>query len=189
MTKWQYGQVYFNSPCFPVCLAALDMLKRMLGFMAPRKINLEDVKRRLLARKEFLDEVEGMGICGSLARGDFRDRSDIDVFVIIKEEDDRPDVDEIWYQKIKELMGNLRRDITVIIYTLEGLKAVPTWHTIRLASEGVIACDKGKVRETFQRIVEKARKAGLVERKIGKKKVWMVNRPLRRGEIIEVKVE
>lgn len=153
-----------------------------------QEIALEAVRMRLLTKIELLKEVEGIGILGSLARGDFGDKSDIDVFVIIKEEDDRPDIDEIWYKRVKGLIGDLKRDITVILYTLDGLKAVPTWHTIRLASEGIIAYDKGKVRETFQKIIKKAREAGLVEKKIGKRKVWMIGRPLRRGELIEVKV-
>jgi len=46
-----------------------------------------------------------LGIFGSLARVDFRDRSDIDVFVIVREEDDRPEVHELWHQKIRKKYG------------------------------------------------------------------------------------
>lgn len=42
-------------------------------------MNLDVIKRRLL-ELEWIEETEAVGIFGSLARGDFGSRSDINVF-------------------------------------------------------------------------------------------------------------
>jgi predicted nucleotidyltransferase len=40
---------------------------------------LEEIKKIIINSKEFLREIEGIGLCGSLARGDFSSKSDIDM--------------------------------------------------------------------------------------------------------------
>jgi len=64
---------------------------------------LEEVKRKLLEREDLLRDLEALGVCGSLARGEFSQRSDIDIFVVIREEDDREGVDEVGEGFLKRL--------------------------------------------------------------------------------------
>ncbi|MFQ6092781.1 MAG: nucleotidyltransferase domain-containing protein [bacterium] len=155
-----------------------------------RQIGKEDIKKALLSKRNYLEEVLAIGIFGSLARGDFGERSDIDVFVVIKDEDDRGEETDIkWYFRVKELLKNFRRDVTVLVYTPDSLKAVPTWHTLRMAKEGLCFYDKGGIKNIFDAIVAEAKKVGLVEKRFGRKKVWTMNRLLEPGEIIEVRLE
>ncbi len=37
-------------------------------------VMLEEIKKLIINSKEFLGEIEGVGLCGSLARGDFSPR-------------------------------------------------------------------------------------------------------------------
>ena len=57
-------------------------------------------------------------MCGSLARDDFHERSDIDIFVIVKE---RLVDDRIWWDRRSDVLQDFGRDITVLIYR-RGLK-------------------------------------------------------------------
>jgi len=150
----------------------------------------ERVSQKILSRKDYLQEVEAIGIFGSLAREDFTERSDIDIFVVIDDaEDQGEETEKLWYERISDLLAELGRDVTVLVYSMKALRRVATWHTIRLASEGVILYDKGKVKDIFEAIVKEAKRVGLVERRFGRRKVWMMGRPLKRGEIIEVTLE
>jgi len=50
------------------------------------EVLLRRIKKALLDLGDGLEQAEAIGICGSLARGkDFGPRSDIDVFVVVKE--------------------------------------------------------------------------------------------------------
>jgi len=154
------------------------------------KVTLPRVKKTLLTKlRDHLDEVEAMGIFGSLARGTFGERSDIDVFLVLP--DDPVEVQEMWWHRVSDALEDFQRDVTVLVYTFEGLKAVSNWYVLRLASEGVLIYDPGnRVKQLFKKIIKAAHKAGLVERDVGGgQKVWTTRRPLERGEIIEVRVE
>jgi predicted nucleotidyltransferase len=133
-----------------------------------------------------LEEAEAVGIVGSIARGDFTKKSDIDVFVVVKEK--KEDTDGIWWRKISKSLGELGRDVTVIVYSVEGLKRIINWYVLRLASDGIIIYDRGGIKELFGRIIETAHRAGLVEKTIGGYKVWSAEK-LNVGEelILEVK--
>ncbi|MEW6686042.1 MAG: nucleotidyltransferase domain-containing protein [Candidatus Edwardsbacteria bacterium] len=152
------------------------------------EVTLDKVKGILLSRKDYLKEVEAVGIFGSLARGNFGERSDIDIFVILRGWKNGDDPQTEWYRRLSKLFSHYRRDVTVLVYSIMGLKKVATWHTLRLASEGILAYDRGRVKKIFEAIVAEAKRVGLVERQIGTRKVWMMNRPLERGEIIKIEV-
>jgi predicted nucleotidyltransferase len=150
----------------------------------------EYVSWKILSRIDYLQQLEAIGIFGSLARKDFTQRSDIDIFVVVDDVKDRgEETEKLWYDRISDLLADLCRDVTVLVYSVKALRRVATWHTIRLASEGIILYDKGKVKDIFEAIVKEAKRVGLVERKFGRRKVWMMDRPLKRGEIIEVTLE
>lgn len=157
--------------------------------MKVEAINLiEKVKKAILSMGEQLGEAEGVGIFGSLARGDLGNRSDIDVFVILREKEPGIRIDKLWYNRITESLQDLDRDVTVLVYSVRGLKDISNWYVLRLASEGILLFDKGGIKGLFKQIIKAAKNAGLVEEKIGGRKVWKA-KDLRFGEKLEVKVE
>jgi predicted nucleotidyltransferase len=145
------------------------------------------IEEALLSLSDGLEEAEAIGICGSLARGkDFGPQSDIDVFVVVKEADLRPETHRIWWDKIREALNGLDRDVTVLVYTRQALEEICNWYVLRLASEGIVLFDKGGIKELFGRIVQAARDAGLVEEEIEGDRVWTSQ--IKYGEILEVKL-
>lgn len=150
-------------------------------------MNLDEIKRRLL-ELEGIEETEAVGIFGSLVRGDFGPRSDIDVFVVLKSKPSGLKADDLWWKRVYEVLKEFGRDITVLVYSLKGLKEVFSWYILRLASEGVIIYDRGGVEEIFQRIITVAKEAGLVEDEIHGHRFW-IKKDLRLGQTFEVRVE
>jgi len=134
-------------------------------------VSAEKIGKAILSLGKKLEDAVAIGVCGSLARGDFHERSDIDIFVIVKE---RLVDDRIWWDRISDVLQDFGRDVTVLVYTVEGLKRIITWYVLRLASEGVLVYDRGDIRGLFNRIISAAKEAGLVEVQIGDYKVWSV---------------
>jgi predicted nucleotidyltransferase len=136
---------------------------------------------------DVLAEAEGIGICGSIARGEATERSDIDIFVIL----DRyaPDADEVWYHRLNEALSDFRRDVSVLVYPMQNILEVSNWYVLRLASDGIVVYDRGNVRRVFDAVIAAARQAGLVQKRQGNGVVWTMGREMRPGEIFEVKVE
>jgi len=149
---------------------------------------ISEVKEAILSLGEKLNEVEAIGIMGSLARGDFDEKSDIDVFVVVKEKIPGTDVERAWWERINDVLSKFKRDVTVILYSVKGLKRISNWYVLRLASEGVLLYDRGGIKDLFKKIVETARRAGLEEREAGgKRKIWVAkNLKLRERLILEV---
>ncbi len=149
-------------------------------------LSIENVKDALLSLGDKLKEADAIGICGSLARGDFNEKSDIDIFVIVKE--GTSDMDRTWWDRINDALKEFRRDITVLVYPINGLIKVINWYVLRLASEGIFVYDQGHVKDLFGKIIRAAKRAGLVEKEINGRKVWSAKN-LKLGEelIVEVK--
>lgn len=107
-------------------------------------------------------DILAVGLFGSIARGDFGPHSDIDVFVITRrplslEEQDR--IYEIFAQALAPRFG---RDVTVLVYDLAGLKRVPTWHTLVMVHDAVLAEDRAGIQGLFQRILQEAEAHGII---------------------------
>lgn len=151
-------------------------------------LSIDGIRAAILSLGDKLEETEAIGICGSLARGDFHEKSDIDIFVVVKERNLGMDIDRIWWDRINEVLKEYRRDITVLVYSIKGLKKIITWYVLRLASEGILIYDKGGIKELFAKIIDAARKAGLVEKKIGNHRVWSAPK-LKIGERLVVGVK
>ena len=154
----------------------------------PIPCSLSAIKEAILSLGEQLEEAEAIGVMGSVARGDFDERSDIDIFVVVRERKPGCDVDRIWWERIKDSLSKFRRDVTVITYSVKGLKSISNWYVLRLASEGVFIYDKGGIKELFNRIIRAAREAGLVERRIGNHRVWAA-KDLKPGQRLVLRVE
>jgi hypothetical protein len=150
---------------------------------------LESVKQALLSLGDELREAEGVGICGSLARGyDFGETSDIDVFVVVSEKKPDGETDRLWWRRINQALVDFDRDVTVLVYSLKGLRKISHWYVLRLASEGVLVFDAGKVRALFDQIKRAARQAGLIEEWFEGQRIWKFP-DLRLGENREVRLE
>ncbi|HID94418.1 MAG TPA: nucleotidyltransferase domain-containing protein [bacterium (Candidatus Stahlbacteria)] len=149
-------------------------------------ITIEHVRDSILSLGKCLDEAEGIGIFGSLARGDFSERSDIDIFVVIK--DRKANEDSIWARRIKRVLRRHGRDVTVLVYTIKALKEICDWYVLRLASDAILLYDKAqKVEALFKEILKAAKRAGLVQRRVGDSLVW-VKKNIKVGEIFKVEV-
>lgn len=133
-----------------------------------RKIALNLRKREVLA----------VGLFGSLARGDFNERSDVDIFIITNTELTLKEQDELYYT-FSELIPKFGRDVTVLVYDIESLKKVPSWQTLNLIKDACFVYDSGRIKETFKMILEEAEHYGIVYD--GKEKVFKLKKP---GRII-----
>jgi predicted nucleotidyltransferase len=151
------------------------------------EVLLRETEKALLSLGDELEGVEAIGICGSLARGrDFGPRSDIDVFVVLREGDLGPETHRVWWERIRKALNKLNRDITVLIYTRKALEDICNWYVLRLASEGIVILDRGRIKELFRRIVQVAEEAGLVEEEIEGMRVWTSK--IKYGDVLEVKL-
>jgi predicted nucleotidyltransferase len=149
---------------------------------------LEEIRDFVAHSKEPLTEVVAIGLCGSLARGDFSPKSDIDIFIVIPDGLSEREAWLTWNKKLRELLRDFERDITVLIYSLESLKEISSWYVLRLASEGKLIYDRdGRVKKLFEKIIETAKKAGLIEEEIHGHKYW-IKKDLKIGEALEIKV-
>lgn len=106
-------------------------------------------------------EVLAVGLFGSLARGDFGERSDIDIFVITEEQVPLKEQDELYYA-FSELIPRFGRDITVLIYDIRSLKRIPTWQTLNLVKDAHFVYDRAEIAALFEKILRKAAEHGIV---------------------------
>lgn len=151
------------------------------------EVTLERVKEMLLSSLgDDLREAAALGICGSLARSaGFSEHSDIDVFVIVQEKEPSGATDKRWWQRIQRVLEPFGRDVTVLVYSITGLKAVSNWYVLRLAAEGVLIHDQANVAGLFEQIVQAARQAGLTQEMIDGRLVWTAS-PERAGTPVEI---
>lgn len=154
-------------------------------------------KETILSLGELLNEVEAIGIIGSLARGQFdEEKSDIDILVVLddlpKESWEKGGKALEWTYRITNILGEkyLRR-VTVIIYSIPLLINISNWYVFSLASDAILVYDKdNKVRKIFDKIMEKTKEWGLEQHDYGyRHKLWGLNRPLKPGEILDFHLE
>lgn len=118
-------------------------------------------KVRQIALGSGNKEILAVGLFGSLARGDSDERSDIDVFVITEKELPLGEQDELYYA-FSELIPTFGRDVTVLVYDINGLKRIPTWQTLNLVKDAYFAYDRAGIEEIFKMILQKAEEHGIV---------------------------
>ncbi len=156
------------------------------------EVTLAGVREALLGLGG-LEEVEGFAVFGSLggqqARRFHPERSDIDVLVVLKEEHAALENVDRWVERVMDAVDRrFRRPVDVMVLSLRGLKRVPSWHTISMASDCPILYDpNGRVGRVFARIVAAAREAGLAQKWVGEQRVWAKKNP-KFGERIVVEV-
>lgn len=136
---------------------------------------IEDAIRRValsLRNKDIL----AVGLFGSLARGDFDDSSDIDIFIITEEEIPLREQDELYFA-FSELISRLRRDVTVLVYDINSLKRIPTWQTLNLVKDGRFVYDRAEIKKIFEQILRKAEEHGIVYN--DQEKIFSLKKPER----------
>ncbi len=106
-------------------------------------------------------EILAVGLFGSLTRGEFDERSDIDVFVITEKELPLREQDELYYT-FSELIPKFGRDITVLVYDINGLKRIPTWQTLNLVRDAYFVYDQAEIEKVFKKILREAEEHGIV---------------------------
>ena len=106
-------------------------------------------------------EILAVGLFGSLTRGDFDERSDIDIFVITEKEISLREQDELYYA-FSELIPKFGRDITVLVYDINGLKRIPTWQTLNLVKHGCFVYDRAEIEKIFEMVLQEAEEHGIV---------------------------
>ena len=152
-------------------------------------LKVDEIKKAIIACGESLNEIEAIGLCGSLTRGDFSSKSDIDIFIVIPDGFSERKAWLQWNRKLREQLKVFQRDITVLIYSPKSLKKISSWYVLRLASEGILIYDQnGKVEGLFKKIIQVAKEAGLVEEEIHGHKYW-VKKDLQIGKTFEIRVE
>jgi predicted nucleotidyltransferase len=118
-----------------------------------------EVRQAVLGMRK--DEILAAGLFGSVVRGDFDDKSDIDIFVITGKELSLREQDELYYD-LSEAVNKFGRDVTVLTYDLDGLKKVPTWQTLNLLKDGSFVYDRAEIEKVFKKILEEAEKQGII---------------------------
>jgi len=130
-----------------------------------------DEIREVALRKE---EIIAVGLFGSLARGDYDEKSDIDIFVITERELSLEEQDKLYYE-FSGLIKKFKRDVTVLVYDIESLKKVPSWQTLNLLRDAIFAYDRGGIEEVFREILRKAEERGIIYDE--KDKVFKLKKP------------
>jgi predicted nucleotidyltransferase len=126
-------------------------------------LDIEKIKaeaRRIALALERQD-VLAVGLFGSLARGTYHERSDIDIFVVTERGLSLKEQDELYYA-FSELIGVFHRDVTVLAYDLKGIKEVPGWHTLQMIKDAQFVLDRAGIEALFKRILQEAAEHGIV---------------------------
>jgi len=139
-------------------------------------MNIKRIKKevRKIALNLRKKEVLAVGLFGSLARGDFNEKSDIDIFIITNTELTLKEQDELYYT-FSELIPKFGRDMTVLVHDIESLKKVPSWQTLNLIKDACFVYDSGRIKEAFKMILEEAEQYGIIYD--SKEKVFKLKKP------------
>ncbi len=123
---------------------------------------IEEVKGEVeRIAKNLRKETLAVGLFGSLARGEFNEKSDIDIFVITSKELTLKEQDEFYYA-FSELIPRFGRDVTVLVYDIESLKKIPSWQTFNLIRDAIFVHDVSGIEKIFKDILRKAEQHGIV---------------------------
>lgn len=144
---------------------------------------VERIKEDILSLAPFPDEIEAIGIFGSVLRDDFSKYSDIDVLVVMADGRYSDEMDRFWRRKIKDVLYGYHRQRNVFIYEINDLIRISNWYVFELASDCLLIYDRGKVKRIFGKIVDKALNEWCLKREKYKRHYcWGLARPAKPGE-------
>jgi len=87
-------------------------------------LNVDEIKKAIIGCGESLNEIEAIGLCGSIVRGDFSPKSDIDLFIVIPDHLSERETWLTWNKRLRDILKVFERDITVLVYSLKSLKEI-----------------------------------------------------------------
>ncbi|MDI6641325.1 MAG: nucleotidyltransferase domain-containing protein [Elusimicrobiota bacterium] len=153
--------------------------------MPPQHVTIEQIKQDLLTLAPFPEEIEAIGILGSLVQGSFCEYSDIDILIVGADNKFDGKAEKYWREKIYDVLSEYHRDKNIFFYTIQMLMKICTWYVFELASDSLLIYDRGKVKKIFDKIVEKATTEwDLVRTRYSRHWVWELGRPAKPGEIL-----
>lgn len=140
----------------------------------PEAVSLRERALELLRSMPRLNETIAVGLVGSVARGTAGERSDIDVFVVLPDGEIPLEEEMRWWDAVREVLKPLGREVSVLLYTPGGIRAVANWYVLRLASDAVFAYDpEGRTAALLGRVIARARSAGFEERQCAGRPCWV----------------
>lgn len=142
------------------------------------------------AREGFRDNLRGLVLFGSIARGEVDEHSDIDLLVILHELPKNPvERRRMVYLAMAPIREKYRRDTTVIEMTDDEAGEV-TPLILNIAAEGIILYDEGgELSEFLDKVRRRIEEMGLLRYRTRDGKYgWKLRRPLRPGEVFEIEV-
>jgi predicted nucleotidyltransferase len=155
------------------------------------KWNLDELKRDILNGlfQNFRGAIEGVVLFGSVARGEARRKSDVDVLVFTGDDGlVRFERDLRAYLALKPVRAKYKVDMTVITLNLkEAFDITPP--LMNIASDGVALFDSGgKVRSFLSAVKGAVEQAGFVRYKVGNAYGWKTSK-LKKGENIALRLK
>jgi predicted nucleotidyltransferase len=152
---------------------------------------IRGVKRALLTLPaKQLKQAEGIAVFGSLARGyDWHERSDIDIVVVVKKRRGTHGIKtmSLWYHRMRDALSHYHRDVTVLVYTVDMVKEVPSWEALRMCTDAKVMVDNNGICKLFKRVVKAAEDAGLRQKWFIDQWIWYKPR-MKPGDRIEFRV-
>jgi predicted nucleotidyltransferase len=163
--------------------------------------HLKEPYRSLVARllhgllKVFNDRLVSVVVFGSVARGDARRDSDIDLIIVVEElpksRFKRLELFEKAEEDAERLLEEFRgkgfnTDFSPILLTVEeARKHRPIYLDVLV--DGVIIYDRNRFMESVLReVAEKLRALGAARIRVGKRWYWVLKKDYKPGEVIEV---
>jgi hypothetical protein len=67
-----------------------------------------------------------------------------------------------WVTVIHYLIPRFGRDVTVLVYDMNGLKRIPTWQTLTLIKDACFVYDRAEIEKIFEKVLQKAEEHGIV---------------------------
>ena len=163
----------------------------MAPIPSPYKEVLDDLLSRL--RESLGDELISFVVYGSVARGDFRKDSDIDILIICKELPESRFKRQELFIRVEDTLDleELRKegfypDFSPVMKTMDEAKFLTPLY-LDMVGDAVILYDAG---DFFKKILDKLRtslkKQGAKRVSVGKKWYWDLKPGLRYGEVVVI---
>ncbi len=143
--------------------------RNLLRLFSEKKMDIEKSKEKIkniapgLKRKNILT----VELFGSLERGDFHLRRDIDILDITRRELTLKEENELYFA-FSKIIPETKKDLTVLVYNIESLKRIPTWQSLNRVKNAHFIYDKAHLEKVFQKIPKEMGKYGIFDDALGK---------------------
>jgi len=97
----------------------------------------------------FPEEIEAIGLIGSIMTEHFHEYSDLDIYIIFAKGKYNYNVDKCWRKKIYDILSDYHRDKNIFCYEIGDLIKIITWYVFEMASDSILIYDHGKVKKNI----------------------------------------